>query len=349
MKLLVSALEPSANLHLENLLSGFEKPEEIELEGIFDERFGLPILPSGSFGVMGFIDVLSKIPMAKRAIKEMAKIAAGCDAVVLIDSPAFNIPLAKAIKKSSPKTKIIYYILPQVWAWKAKRVKVVEAVTDVRAAILPFEPRFWNDAVFVGNPLMEEIKEQKQNPTTDDVVAFLPGSRRSEIKRLMPIFKEAASALGGKKLLAIPPFIKESDRAELYGDINDFEIERDAKKALLKAQKAVVCSGTATLEACIIGTPTVLVYKAKWLDYKIAKRFVKLKHIGLANIVSDFAGDGEIHPELIQDDVTAKNILKELNALNVGEFLEKSKKLRERLSGKEAALQDIIFRVSKGF
>ncbi len=348
MKLLVSALEPSANLHLENLLSEFPDSLNVELEGIFDERFGLPILPSNSFGVMGFIDVLAKIPMAKRAIKEMAKAAAGCDAVLLIDSPAFNIPLAKAIKKSSPDTKIIYYILPQVWAWKAKRVKVVEGVTDVRAAILPFEPKFWNDAVFVGNPLMDEIKEQKQSVVTADITAFLPGSRRSEIKRLMPIFREAAKQIAGRKLLAVPPFIAEIDIGELYGDIGDFELVRDAKKALFEASKAVVCSGTATLEACIIGTPTVLVYKAKWLDYQIAKKFVKLNHIGLANIVSDFAGDEEIHPELIQEDVTAANIIKELDGLDEGLFLEKSKRLRGRLSGKESSLPDIICRVSKG-
>jgi lipid-A-disaccharide synthase len=339
MKLLISALEPSANLHLENLLHSLGK---VELVGIFDEKFGAPLLPSGSFGVMGFVDVLSKIPMARRAINEMAELASECDSVLLIDSPAFNIPLAKAIKKKNPNTKIIYYILPQVWAWKAKRVAVVESVTDVQAAILPFEPRFWNNAVFVGNPLMDEIKDKKTEPVNSNITAFLPGSRRSEITKLMPIFKEVAAGLHGIKILAVPPFFDDAKIAELYGDTSGFEIVRDAKYALLQASKAVVCSGTATLEASIIGTPTLLVYKAKWLDYQIAKRFVKLNHIGLANVIADFEVAQEIHPELVQEDVTAENIFKELEKMDETEFLKKSVWLREKLSGKKADLVKLI-------
>jgi lipid-A-disaccharide synthase len=339
MKLLVSALEPSANLHLENLLHSLGK---VELKGIFDEKFGSPLMSSRNFGVMGFIDVLSKVPMAKKAIKEMAAMAAECDAVLLIDSPAFNIPLAKAIKKSSPNTKIIYYIIPQVWAWKAKRVTVVESVTDVQAAILPFEPKFWNRAVFVGNPLMNEIKEKKVRPTNSNITAFLPGSRRSEITKLMPVFREVAAKIDGIKILAIPAFFDDAKIAELYGDTSLFDIARDAKYALMQASKAIICSGTATLEASIIGTPTVLVYKAKWLDYQIAKRFVKLNHIGLANIIADFEGLGEIHPELVQKDVTSENIIRELSRMSEAEFLQKSATLRELLGHKEADLAQII-------
>jgi lipid-A-disaccharide synthase len=339
MKLLVSALEPSANLHLENLLHSLG---DVELVGIFDEKFGAPLLPSGSFGVMGFIDVLSKIPMAKKAIREMAELAKECDTVLLIDSPAFNIPLAKAIKKKNPNTKIIYYILPQVWAWKARRVAVVESVTDVQAAILPFEPRFWNKAVFVGSPLMDEIKDKKTEPTHSNITAFLPGSRKSEIAKLMPIFRDVAVRMEGIKILAVPPFFDDAKVAELYGDISGFEVVRDAKYALMHASKAVVCSGTATLEASIIGTPLVLVYKAKWLDYQIAKRFVKLQHIGLTNIIADFEGADEIHPELIQDAVNADNIVAELAKMDEMEFLKKSLWLRGKLSGKNANLAELI-------
>jgi len=339
MKLLVSALEPSANLHLENLLHSLG---EIELVGIFDEKFGKPLLPSGSFGVMGFIDVLSKIPMAKKAIKEMAELAKECDAVLLIDSPAFNIPLAKAIKKKNPNTKIIYYILPQVWAWKAKRVAVVESVTDVQAAILPFEPRFWSKAVFVGSPLMDEIKDKKTEPTHSNITAFLPGSRKGEIAKLMPIFRDVAAKTEGIKILAVPPFFDDAKVEELYGDTSGFEVVRDAKYALMHASKAVVCSGTATLEASIIGTPLVLVYKAKWLDYQIAKRFVKLQHIGLANIIADFEGADEIHSELMQEAVNADNIVTELEKMDEAEFLKKSLWLREKLSGKNADLAELI-------
>ncbi|MDD3466492.1 MAG: lipid-A-disaccharide synthase [Campylobacterales bacterium] len=339
MKLLVSALEPSANIHLENLLHTLE---DVELGGIFDERFGKPLMSSKNFGVMGFVDVLAKVPMAKRAIKQMANMAKDYECVLLIDSPAFNIPLAKAIKEQSPHVRVVYYILPQVWAWKAKRVVVVESVTDARAAILPFEPRFWGDAKFVGNPLMDEITDKKTEPTNSNITAFLPGSRASEIKKLMPIFREVASKIDGIKILAVPPFMDRTTIYKLYGDTTEFEVVRDAKYALTQASKAVVCSGTATLEAAIIGTPFVLVYKAKWLDYQIAKKFVNLNHIGLANIIADFEEHEEIHPELIQHDVTAENILANLAKMDEAEFLKRSTWLREKLSGKEVELSSLL-------
>lgn len=112
MKLLVCALEPSANAHLKPILNGLK---DVELYGIFDEAYGKPMLSSRAFSVMGFWDVLPKIASAKKAIKELAKLSLHVDKVLLIDSPAFNLPLAKAIKECNPNVQITYYILPQVW------------------------------------------------------------------------------------------------------------------------------------------------------------------------------------------------------------------------------------------
>jgi len=324
-KILISALEPSANLHLEPIL---DRLEDFSIKGIFDPKFADPLYPSSDFSVMGFVDVIGKIRMAKRAIKEMVELSFECESVLLIDSPAFNLPLAKAIKEKNPTVKIIYYILPQVWAWKRKRVAKVERYCDDLASILPFESRYYNKSEYVGHPLLDEIKEFKQSVSNSGKVVFMPGSRRSEISSLMRIYKEVAKELKERKIVVIPRHFSKEQIDELYGDLSDFEVTNDASKALYEADFAFVCSGTATLEASLIGTPLVLSYKAKKIDYFIAKRFVKLKYIGLSNIILDFEGEEPIHSEYLQEDVTKNNLLREYRELDREKFLEKSKKLR---------------------
>ncbi len=327
-KLLVSCLEASANLHLKPIINELN---DFELYGIYDESLGKPYMKSSDFSVMGFIDVISKIPKAKRAIKDLAKMSLKCDSVLLIDSPAFNIPLAKEIRKVNPNAKITYYILPQVWAWKAKRVKVVEGLCDNLASIMPFEKDFYTRAKFVGHPLLDEINEQKEVLTKNGIVAFLAGSRKSEIKKLMPIFRKVAKKIDEKPLLVVPSFFKGKNLDEIYGDISDFELSFDTQDALIKSDFAFVCSGTATLEASLIGTPFALVYRAKWLDFFIAKRFVKLSHVGLANIIFDFNSMPPLHEELLQDDVNEPNLLKLYQTFDRQNFLDNSKKLRNIL------------------
>ncbi|MDX1808386.1 MAG: lipid-A-disaccharide synthase [Sulfurospirillaceae bacterium] len=346
MKLLVSSLEPSANLHLEPIL---EKLDNCELFGIFDEKFGNPYLPSSAFSIMGFLDVLPKIKKAKKAIKKMVELSFGVDKVLLIDSPAFNLPLAKAIKEKNPDVQIIYYILPQVWAWKAKRVKKVEKYCDVLASVLPFESRFYNRSKFIGHPLIDEIKKYKTRYEELGTVCFLPGSRKSEIKALMPIFRELATKIDKRLLLVIPPFFTQEKIDEIYGDISAFEISRDAKEAFEQSEFAFVCSGTATLEAALIGTPFVLAYKAKKIDYMIAKKFVKLKYIGLANILLDFAGYSQLHIELLQEDVNVENIFSEYKNMDREKFFKKALLLRKILhKGSLNEMLDIITKKDNG-
>ncbi len=342
LKLLISSLEPSANLHLEPIL---ERLDSCELFGIFDEKFGKPYLPSSAFSIMGFLDVIPKIKKAKRAIKELVNLSFKVDKVLLIDSPAFNLPLAKAIKEKNPHVEIIYYILPQVWAWKAKRVKKIEKYCDVLASVLPFESKFYNCSTFVGHPLIDEIKEFKQSYKKTGVVCFLPGSRKSEIRALMPIFKELVKKVDKKPLLVIPSFFKQEEIEDIYGDISEFEISRDAKAAFLQSEFAFVCSGTATLEAALIGTPFILAYKAKKIDYFIAKKFVKLKHVGLANIILDFEGFEPLHVELLQEEVTTQNLYAQYEKIDKENFFEESLHLREILQ--KGALDDMLAIITK--
>jgi len=147
---------------------------------------------------MGIVDVLSKYFKGKEAVAEMASLARECDKVLLIDAPAFNIPLAKEIKKRYPKKEIIYYILPKVWAWKRKRAALVDRYCDRLASIFPFESKFYERAEYVGNPLLDEIETERKPDANRETIAFLPGSRKGEITRLMPVFKETAAGLFGR-------------------------------------------------------------------------------------------------------------------------------------------------------
>ena len=295
MRLLVVALEASANLHLEPIL---KELGEVELSGIFDPKFGTPYLPSSEFSAMGFVDIIPKILKAKRAINELVKMSFGVDKILLIDSPAFNLPFAKAVKRANPNANITYYILPQVWAWKAKRVAKVEAYCDNIASILPFEKSWYKTSVYVGHPLLDEIKDVKNEYEQSQKIAFLAGSRVKEIKRLMPIFKEVAKRIDKTPVVAIPSFFDKNKIDEVYGDLSGFEISYDSQKALKEADFAFICSGTATLESAIIGTPFVLAYKANWLDFKIAKTFVKLQYVGLANVILNFLNQPPLHVEI---------------------------------------------------
>jgi lipid-A-disaccharide synthase len=322
VKLLISSLEASANLHLGEIL----KREKFDIVGIFDEKFGNTLYSSKEFAVMGFLDVLPKIKKAKVAIKKMAEISKSCDKVLLIDAPSFNIPLAKEIKKINPNIEIVYYILPKVWAWKKGRIKIINELIDKKAYIFPFEREYWGKT-YVGNPLLDEITEFRDNKIYNQV-AFLAGSRKSEIKSLMPTFRELAKKIDVKKVLVVPKSY-ENDM-EIYGDVSDFEISFDTHETLLKSDFAYICSGTATLESAIIGTPFVLMYKARQIEYFIAKMFVKLNYVGLANIIFEKEGLEQFHKEYLQK-FDIDKLIDDYKNSNLKEWLEKSKKLKEIL------------------
>ncbi len=338
MKLLVSALEPSANIHLESLIN--ELGESVELMGIFDKKLGKSIVDLQSLSIMGFVDAIKKLRFFFALADEMLSLAGEADKVLLIDSSGFNLPLARKLKKRYPQKEIIYYILPQAWAWKRGRIKVLEATIDRLCSILPFEKNYYSKNApieYVGHPLLDQIKNFKSSTTSEiKRVLFMAGSRRGEIKKLMPIFKELRSRHNYEAVLVIPKHFTQENIKDLYGNIANFEVSFDAKEAMLEADFGFICSGTATLEASLVGLPFVLVYVAKPLDFFIAKNLVKLKHIGLANIMfSDFE-DSTLHLELIQDSVSVENLQKAMQATNRDLFLSNSKKLRSYLVGGSA-------------
>ena len=343
MKILVSALEHSANIHLKSLLKNLSS---YELKGVFSKELGEPIVDMQEHAIMGFSDAIKSLPFFLNLAKEMVKLSKEVDKVLLIDSSGFNLPLAKRIKKANPNVEIIYYILPQAWAWRRNRIKALTKNVDKLLSILPFEPSYYPKEAnieYVGHPILDQIKEYKESLNKNPKkILFMPGSRKSEIKKLMPIFKEVAKYFRDKELLlAIPSHLK--DNLEVYGDIEEFKISFNSKEALKEADFAFICSGTATLEASVIGTPFVLTYKAKAFDYFIGKNLVKLNYIGLANIFFEHLNKEPMHKEFIQEMVTAKNLINAYKEFDYNTYLDNSKILREYLkSGSAKRVAQII-------
>lgn len=333
MKLLVCAMETSSNVHLKELKKHLN--EDVELLGVFDKELGNPLYDLTHLAIMGFVDALKKLRFFFRLRDELVNLAQDCDKVLLMDSSGFNLPLAKKLKQRYPDKEIIYYILPQAWAWKKKRVFKLQEYCTKLCSIIPFESEIYtnkNMIEYVGHPLLDEISHLKEDLLPTNKIVFMPGSRKTEITNHMPVFRELAKQIKGKELILVIPekFDKEYVK-KTYGDTSDFIITHDSHKALVEAEFGFICSGTATLEAALIGTPFVMSYVAKKLDYYIGRKFVKLPYIGLANIFFHKMGKEPIHKEFFQEEVNFTNLYNEYKNMNKDNYLDDVKTLRNYL------------------
>lgn len=302
---------------------------------------------------MGFTEVVKNLPTILRNITFCKKdiLENIPDVLILIDYPGFNLRIAKWARQQG--LKIVYYISPQVWAWKENRTHGIKANVDKMLVILPFEKEFykkWNFEVeYVGHPLVEVIEEFKvrslksevQNDealsTETPIIALLPGSRKQEILIKLPIMLEVAKLFPHHKfVVAKAPGLP----AEFYDELlepytNVDSVVNKTYELLNSAKAALVTSGTATLETALFAVPEIICYKGGNISYHIAKRLIKIKFIGLVNLIMD----KEVVKELIQNDLTVKNISTELKKL-----LEDPKRQRQ-LKQDYAQLKDIL---SKG-
>ncbi len=345
MKLLVCALETSSNIHLKELKKHLS--DDIELLGVFDKELGNPLYDLTHLAIMGFIDAIKKIRFFFKLRDELVDLAKNCDKVLLMDSSGFNLPLAKKLKEKYPNKEIIYYILPQAWAWKKKRVEKLEKYCTKLCSIIPFEKEMYKDQnkiTYVGHPLLDEIKEYKTTLNTSNKIVYMPGSRKTEIVNHMEVFRELSKRIQDKEhILIIPSKFDKEYINNTYGDLSNFKISNDAHKVLKEAEFGFICSGTATLEASIVGTPFVMSYVAKKLDYFIGRKFVKLPYIGLANIFFHKMGENPIHKEYFQEEVNVNNLFNEYKNMNRKNYLSNSKTLREYLKfGSSKNVADII-------
>ena len=333
MKLLVCAMEASSNIHLKELKKYLS--EDVELYGVFDKELGTPLYDLTSLAIMGFVDALKKLRFFFKLRDQLVKLAASCDKVLLMDSSGFNLPLAKKLRETYPDKEIIYYILPQAWAWKKGRVAKLEKYCSKLCSIIPFESEMYTDKnkiTYVGHPLLDEITEFKEELSNTNKIAFMPGSRKTEITNLMPIFRELIKKIPNKEyVLIIPAKFDDEYIKRIYGDLSAFTISKNTHKTLIDSDYAFICSGTATLEAALIGTPFTLSYIAKKFDFFIGKLFVKLNYIGLANIFFEKMGKPALHSEFLQENVSVKNLYNDYNNMNKELFFNNSKLLRNYL------------------
>ncbi len=292
-------------------------------------RAGLVGLDSAKVSVVGIVEVLEKSPKIMATLSALKKRlrTEGFDAAVFIDFPDFNLRLAKvAHARGIP---VIYYISPQVWAWRKGRIKKIARLVDKMLVILPFEEEIYRkagvDVEYVGHPLSEtagspltkpEARKALGLPVKGPVVALLPGSRSAEIGRHLPVMLTAADLIQ-QGLGVNTGFIIAAAKSADHGGIteackipglNVTVVSGKMHDALRAADAAVVASGTATLETAIIGTPMVIIYKMSGLSYGIGRALISVKHIGLPNII---AGE-KVVEELIQDEATAENISAEI-------------------------------------
>jgi len=270
---------------------------------------------------MGFWEVFKNLPaifnLFKKAKQDITKFQP--EVLILIDYPGFNLRMAKYSKNLGIKT--VYYISPKVWAWKSNRIKQIKAYVDKMLVIFPFEKQFYKkhnyNVEYVGNPLLDEIaKHQKAANNASypkKYIALLPGSRKQEINKLLPVMLNVAKRFKNEKfVVAGLSTINKSLYKQYISQLQNVELWMDKTQQLYQQSKAaIVASGTATLEAALYNTPQIVVYKSSFLTYEIAKRVVKLNYISLVNLILD-------RPailELIQHNCTTQKIFGELYLL----------------------------------
>jgi lipid-A-disaccharide synthase len=278
---------------------------------------------------MGFVEVaknlktiFSNIAFCKQDILQFKP-----DALILVDYPGFNLRIAKWAKAEG--LKIIYYISPQVWAWKESRVKLIKECVDKMLVILPFEKEFYKrwdyEVEYVGHPLVKVIDEfrvessesrmnnSERSTLNSKLIAVLPGSRKQEILKKLPIMLEVSkNFLDYQFVVAKAPGVEESFYNELIAPYSNVSfVSNKTYQLLSEAKAAMVTSGTATLETALFNVPEVVCYKGGSISYQIAKRLIKIKYICLVNLIMD----KEVVKELIQDDLTVENITKELKEI----------------------------------
>lgn len=299
---------------------------------------------------MGFTQVVMNLRTILRNIETCKKDieAFKPDTLILIDYPGFNLRIAEwAHAKGIP---VHYYISPQVWAWKKGRVHTIKKVVDRMYVILPFEkPWYANygmDVDFVGHPLLDAIEQEGRSPLTalpgDDgrpVVALLPGSRRQEIARMLPLMVAISRRFPQHRfVLAAAPAVPDEVYAQGIGDAPITVVKDRTYDVLRSARAALVTSGTATLETALFGVPEVVCYSGSALNVWIAKRLVDIRFISLVNLIMD----REVVRELIQSDLTVENLSAELDRLlQEGPYRSRMqgdlRELQQRLGGPGAS------------
>lgn len=335
MKYYIIAGEASGDLHGSNLIKEIKQLDnaaDIRCWGgdKMQQQGAVLVKHYRELAFMGFAEVVMNLRTIFKNLDFCKKdiLQYKPDALILIDYPGFNLRIAKWAKEiglfAESGGKIIYYISPQVWAWKENRVKMMKECIDKMLVILPFEKDYfknkWNwEVEYVGHPLVEVIEKSQETEggqnelSQKPIVALLPGSRKQEILKKLPIMLDVSKSFPVYQfIVAKAPGASESFYEELLKDYTNVSFVADKTYSLLiQSKAALVTSGTATLETALFGVPEVVCYKGSWLSYQIGKRLVNVKYISLVNLIMD----KPVVKELIQNELTVENLIGELNDL----------------------------------
>tara|TARA_Y100000768_G_scaffold87573_1_gene62798 strand:+ start:1609 stop:2703 length:1095 start_codon:yes stop_codon:yes gene_type:complete len=356
MKYYIIAGEASGDLHGSKVMESIKKLDKKakfrfwggeKMKGIGGEI----VKHINQLSFMGFWEVLKNI---KTILKNISFCKSDIntyqpDKIIYVDYPGFNMIIAKWAKINGFQNH--FYISPQIWAWKESRIKKIKLYIDYLYVILPFEKEYYKkkhdlNVHYVGHPLVEIISDERKNKDlfpltlTKPVIALLPGSRKQEIKKMIPVFKSVIHHFSNYEfIIAGVSNIGKEWYDEILKD-DKIKIVYDKTYNLLKrSTAAIVTSGTATLETALFNVPQIVCYKSSLFSYLVGKLFIKLKFISLVNIIME----REVVKELIQKDCSKNNIVYELSKLlkkqNNLRVKNEYKKLRNRLGKKETSLK----------
>jgi len=360
LRIMIVAGEPSGDAHAASLVRALR---DVAPETEFD-FFGAAgrlmraeqvkmVVDSDQLAIMGIVEVGRVLPRFIKAFRALKRAAFELQphAVILVDWPEFNLRLARALHRRG--LKVIYYISPQLWAWRPKRVSSIQRYVDLLLSILPFEADWYKErgvthVEYVGHPLAGEVKPRfsrlefclrQQLDPQRPIISFLPGSRLKELQRILPPMLEAVKEINHKQpdvqcVLCVAPsrtieetrrIIARQNGTNLLGGFETLKIiHGETREALGASDASAVASGTATLEAALVGTPMVIVYKESSINWHTLGRLITVEHFGLVNLV---AGE-RVVTELMQNDLTGSQLTEELLGL-----LDKDRNsaLRQRL------------------
>jgi len=328
--------EPSGDLHGSNVLRELNiLNEEIKYRGLggpFMQKQGLhPIADFSRLSIMGFSEVINELPffikLKKLVIKDIS--IHRPSKIVLVDYPGFNLKIAQNIKKKFSNIDIVYYISPQLWAWKEGRINIIKKYIDKMIVIFPFEVSWYEkrgvDVKYFGHPLIDIHNQQQiiDKNTTKKTIGIFPGSRPQEIKRHIPVLKDVIASIQKtrqdiKFIIGLAPGVSKKIISSLGLKKNFQIIQGNSFVGFELSDVAIVASGTATLECAITKTPCVVIYKTSIINWLIASFFMNVKFISIVNIL----GGKFIFSELLQNKcvphLIVKKTFKLLNQNNKG-------------------------------
>jgi lipid-A-disaccharide synthase len=342
--------EASGDLHASNLVKALRRVDEHALfrawGGDHLQEVGVtPVKHIRDLAFMGFVEVVANLPAILRNLDFCKKdiLHFKPDLLILVDYPGFNMRMAEWAKKRGIKTA--YYITPQVWAWKQKRAYKLGRISDLILTILPFEKEFFKkftvEAHYVGHPLLDALANfPTQNPEAGRV-AILPGSRKMEIRNMLPVMLEAADSFPNYRfVIAGAPSVDKAYYESFLQGRNIPVVFGHTYTIIAESQAAWVTSGTATLETALLGTPQVVCYRGNPISYQIVKQWIRVPYISLVNLILN----RPLVSEFIQHDLNPENLRLELTRLMQDEAYSGKIKngyleLKEKLGGEGASMR----------